>query len=124
MPLLRWIVLGCLVPVLPVASAGEGTKPQALSVLYVGNAATPRGREYAAFLQKHFRKAAAAERNGFDPKQAAAFDVVLLDWSQGERPEKPMSPLGPREAWDKPTVLLGSAGLLLAEAWDIHGGIG
>jgi len=88
--------------------------------------ATPRGKAYARFLQQHFRQAEAAERNGFDPRLATAFDVVLLDRSQDERPKrlKPSSPLGPLQAWAKPTVLLGGAGLLLAEAWEVHGTIG
>lgn len=95
-----------------------------LRVLYIGDVSGARGKAYARFLEQHFRHSEAIGRKGFDPKQAATFDVVLLDWSQRERPEKPTSPLGPREAWDRPTVLLGSAGLLLAEAWEIHGTIG
>src|SRR5262245_7275427 len=104
--------------------AGEPEKKTSLSVLYVGNSSTPRGRAYADYLGKHFGKVEAAERRGFDPKRARSFDVVVLDWSQQERPEKPTSPLGPKDAWGKPTVLLGSAGLLLAEAWEIVGTIG
>ncbi|HEV3443722.1 MAG TPA: hypothetical protein VG099_03715 [Gemmataceae bacterium] len=95
-----------------------------LRVLYAGPSTTPRGRAFAKFLQKHFAKALAVERSKFDPPQAASFDVVLLDWSQNERPEKPIPPLGPKQDWVKPTVLLGSAGLLLAQAWEIHGTIG
>jgi len=45
---------------------------------------------------------------------AAAFDVVLLDWPQteqpGDFPPKKFSPLGKREEWTKPTEPLGSAG--------------
>ena len=33
-------------------------------------------------------------------------------------------PLGSREAWDRPTVLLGSAGLNMAIAWKMQGGSG
>jgi hypothetical protein len=109
---------------LPGWAASDGPMKIDLRVLYVGTPATPRGKAYAQFLQRHFRHAEATARQGFDPRQAAAFDVVLLDWSQNERPEKPTSPLGPLPAWDKPTVLLGSAGLLLAQAWEIHGTIG
>jgi hypothetical protein len=104
--------------------AGEPEKKTNLSVLYVGNSSMPRGRAYAEFLGKHFRKVEAVERKGFDAQRAEPFDVVVLDWSQGDRPEKPTSPLGPKKAWGKPTVLLGSAGLLLAEAWEIVGTIG
>jgi len=121
-----WFPCGCCLVLFLIAAPAIGGEPerQPLRVLYVGNASTPRGQAYAAFLQKHFRDSRAMERNGFDPKQAAEYDVVLLDWSQSERPAKPMSPLGPLAAWDRPTVLLGSAGLLLSPAWEIHGGIG
>src|SRR5262249_51368998 len=93
-----------------------------LRVLYVGAPSSPRGQAYAKFLSAHFRHAEATKRDGFDPAQAKAFDVVLLDWSQEERNAK--APLGPKDAWAKPTVLLGSAGLLLAQAWEVHGAIG
>ncbi|HEY7315776.1 MAG TPA: hypothetical protein VH643_40980 [Gemmataceae bacterium] len=100
-----------------------------LSVLYVGNASTPRGKDYTELLRRHFRRVAVEVRKGFDPRQAATVDVVVLDWSQSDRPQsnrpgKPVSPLGPLAAWEKPTVLLGSAGLLLAQAWEINGAIG
>ena len=104
--------------------AAEATEKKDLSVLYVGNLTTPRGKSYTAFLSKRFRRVENAERVGFDPHKAAAFDVVLLDWSQRDRQEKSAPPLGPKAAWNKPTVLLGSAGLLLAEKWQIHGAIG
>jgi hypothetical protein len=106
------------------SAAAEPEKKLAFRILYVGNASTPRGNAYAEFLRKYFRQVEAAERKGFEPRRATDFDVVLLDWSQTDRAEGTTSPLGPKEAWTKPTVLLGSAGLLLAEAWQIHGAIG
>jgi hypothetical protein len=110
-------------------TAAERKEKANWSVLYIGDTSTPRGKAYTAFLREHFRRAESAERKGFDPRKATEFDVVLLDWSQRDRPQgdrtrKPASPLGPKETWNKPTVLLGSAGLLLAEAWEIHGAIG
>ncbi len=116
----------CLAMFLGLAGAGEAGAPQKinLAVLYVGTPSTPRAQAYLHFLTQHFRQAAVAQRMGFRAEQARPYDVVLLDWSQDERPTKPTSPLGSRESWGKPTVLLGSAGLLLAEAWDIHGAIG
>jgi hypothetical protein len=118
----------CLSVVTLIGLAGGVTADEPaksnLRVLYVGNPATPRGKAYAAFLGRNFRQAEAVARQGFDPRRADAFDVVVLDWSQSERPEKPTSPLGPLQGWDKPTVLLGSAGLLLAHAWEVHGTIG
>jgi hypothetical protein len=53
---------------------------------------------------------------------------VLLDWSQSDVDLAKMaeleSPLGPREKWNTPTVLLGSAGLLLAAPWELIGSYG
>ena len=60
----------------------------------------------------------------FEVSDAAAFDVILLDWPQGEETRemrKLRSPLGKRDEWEKPTVLLGSAGLNLAVAWKLQG---
>jgi len=54
--------------------------------------------------------------------------VVLLDWPQSnstrEDWKRGRSPLGDRNAWTKPTVLLGSAGLNLAVVWKVRGGSG
>lgn len=98
-----------------------------LKVLYVGNAKSARAADYKAFLSTNVARVEVAGRVVFDPATAGAFDVVLLDWSQadwrgGNPPRK--SPLGERNAWTKPTVLLGSAGLGLATAWDVKGGSG
>ena len=53
--------------------------------------------------------------------------MVLFDWPQGEATRemrKLRSPLGTREEWNKPTVLLGGAGLNLAVCWKLKGGSG
>jgi hypothetical protein len=66
-----------------------------------------------------------ADRERFDPAKAKDADVVLLDWSQHDTDvRKAKSPFGKLEDWQKPTVLLGSAGLLLAGQWQIIGGAG
>jgi hypothetical protein len=117
------------------APAGDEPQPtRSLRVLYVGNASTERGQSYARFLGERFKLVGAAERESFDPRSAAAADVVVLDWSQsdvrferaaGSHPEGHLkSPLGERSRWDKPTVLLGSAGHLLAAPWKVFGGSG
>ena len=85
-----------------------------------------RGADYEGFLKQHFAKVTVVRRDGFDPTAARDADVVLLDWPQSEgRPsDKTSSPLGKFEEWSKPTVLLGSAGLLLAGQWQLIGGAG
>ncbi|MCW5557842.1 MAG: hypothetical protein KIT22_08425 [Verrucomicrobiae bacterium] len=95
-----------------------------LTVLVVGE---ERASEYAEFLRPEVAKVETSRRNGFDPASAAAFDVVLLDWQQtGNADDFPprKSPLGRREDWNKPTVLVGSAGLNLAVVWQMRGGAG
>src|SRR4051794_37933599 len=96
-----------------------------LHVLYVGKARGDRAADYTAFLKKHFKKVTVAERVGLDPATARDAEVVVLDWSQDEsRVGEAKSPFGKLEDWSRPTVLLGSAGLLLAAQWDLIGGAG
>jgi hypothetical protein len=124
---MRWwgivTVLALLGAGAPVGTAGEPVLP--LRVLYVGDAKSPRAGDFEQFLKGRFARAQAADRGRFDPAQAREADVVLLDWSQSETDvRQAASPFGPPEGWSKPTVLLGSAGLLLAGQWQIIGGAG
>lgn len=107
----------------PRGIAGESRLP--LNLLYVGNEDTPRAAQFVEFLESQFERVDAVDRGKFEPAAARDADVVLLDWSQRDTEvEEAVSPLGPRENWSKPTVLLGSAGLLLAGPWEIIGGAG
>jgi hypothetical protein len=119
----------------PTVAAEVLKPPDPQRVLYVGNRGTPRAEAYARFLAEHFARVDVAGRDGFDPGSAAAADVVVLDWSQEDArpdgqlkfpyPERALkSPLGERAGWSRPTVLLGSAGHLLAAPWQVHGGLG
>ena len=86
-----------------------------------------RTAEFIPFLKHNVAHVESRDRHQFNPADAAAFDVVLLDWPQGEETRDMRhltSPLGSRENWNKPTVLLGSAGLNLAVAWKLKGGSG
>lgn len=101
--------------------ASEISLPQ--RVLYIGHRAT----DFVPFLQKYFTKVEAVPLDKFVPSQAKDFDVVLLDWPQSGTTRGNWldgAPLGNRENWNKPTVLLGSAGLNLAVAWKLKGGSG
>jgi hypothetical protein len=94
-------------------------------IVYVGNASTARAKAFEEFLRANFAEVMITERKGFDVALAKGADVVLLDWSQQDnRSTDAQSPLGPRESWSTPTVLLGSAGHLLAGCWEIIGGSG
>jgi len=95
-----------------------------LRVLYVGS---ERPEEYIEFLRNHVGQIEAVSREAFQPERATNIDVVLLNWPQSPETHemrKLRSPLGTREAWNRPTVLLGSAGLNLAVAWKMQGGSG
>jgi hypothetical protein len=128
----------CLLSVPVPASAKYNLK-----VLYIGDPGTLRANEFMQFLDEHFTRAQAASWEGFNPGRIAGWDVVLLEWPQGKTDitfdaasgappnldqimEKRLGPcpIGPRESWSKPTVLLGSAGLNLAMSWKIGGGSG
>lgn len=118
-----------LVLVLAVLILGraEAVELDKLQVLYIGDPGTPREKEFSGFLQKNVGEIKVVSRRGFNPADAAEFDVVLLDWPQSEsvrQEREATAPLGRRAEWQKPTVLLGSAGLNLAVAWKIRGGSG
>ena len=97
--------------------------PQRL--LFVGETShAQRAREFTDFLQQHFAKVTATTHEKFTAAAAADADVVLLDWHQGGDQDRTKSPLGEFDAWNKPLVLLGSAGLNTAIAWNVFGGVG
>jgi hypothetical protein len=111
-----------------VGAHGLGAKDlKSLKVLYVGDPDTPRGKSIEELIRPSVSEYAAAKRDTFEPKSAAAYDVVVLDWPQDSanfRIPNFAAPLGKREDWGRPTVLLGSAGLNLAVAWQVRGGSG
>lgn len=121
-----------LMTVVSLASPGntesEPTRPIPLNVIYLGTQKTPRAQAYEAFLKENFTSVRAADRDSFDLATLGKADVVLLDWSQSDvdlmQRKTLKSPLGPRENWTTPTVLLGSAGLLIAGPWRTNGSYG
>lgn len=118
-------MLGVACAFLGMMCACPATELRDLKVLYVGS--NPRAKEFQTFLAPKVAQIELANRANFNPATAAAFDVVILDWSQSENQDnhKPLkSPFGKRESWNKPTVLLGSAGLHISMVWDVHGGAG
>lgn len=99
-----------------------------LKVLYLGDHDGSRGTQFSEFLQGKVGKIKVVSREGFTPSQVEDFDVVLLDWPQSNSArgdwKTGRSPLGKRDAWTQPTILLGSAGLNLAVVWKVRGGSG
>jgi hypothetical protein len=98
-----------------------------LSVLYIGDGDSPRAESFKKLIAPETARYESVARVGFNPTHAEKYDVVLLDWPQSElarHDRQGKSPLGNRAEWTKPTVLLGSAGLNLAIAWQMRGGSG
>jgi len=128
MRLFPFLILSFVVCLGDSVALAQPVRPlQPLRVLYIG----PRGAEFVPVLKEYFKQAEGMElpkpTEAVSPEQVAAFDVVLLDWPQSHAQRGAWldgAPLGNRESWHKPTVLLGSAGLNLAVAWKIHGGSG
>ncbi len=100
-------------------------RSQELDVLYVAGTEPRYVARQAAlrtFLDERFGEVRFAEHGTVTSGALTGIEVVVLDWHQGEEFDE--SPLGPREQWTTPTVLLGSAGLRLAMKWEVLGGSG
>jgi hypothetical protein len=115
------------------AQAAAPTK-QPLRILFLGDPASPRTTDFAAFLGERFTSVRTGDRWSWDRALLAEVDLVVLDWPQQDgiskwmlgkdRTVPPKSPLGARAEWTRPTVLVGSAGLNTAWAWNVKGGWG
>src|SRR5438093_13597617 len=115
------IVFGLAGHTTPAADLGK------LKVLYVGDPETPRAKQFEGFLRQNLGRVQIASRSAFKPAEANECDVVLLDWPQSGgayQGRQIHAPLGERADWTRPTVLVGSAGLNLAVAWQVRGGSG
>lgn len=120
------------------AACGDGPPPATpgppARILFLGEAESARGRDFAGFLRQRFERVHVADRWNWDRAVLDEVDVVVLDWPQqdgvskwmlaGDRTVRPRSPLGERADWARPTVLVGSAGLNTAWAWDVKGAFG
>ena len=113
-----------------VAYRQAGFNPVAIASRNDRGEVCPRVLTYRMidFLAEHFASARAVDRDAFEPSDLGDADVVLLDWSQMDVNMMDRgalaSPLGARGDWSTPTVLLGSAGLLTAKAWQINSSYG
>jgi len=101
----------------------------ALHVAFVGDLQSERGADFVKFLREQFARVDAVERSTTTPGQLRTADIVVLDWPQAEgvmlwledKQKARHSPLGDLARWDRPTVLIGSAGLNLAGSWNLPG---
>jgi hypothetical protein len=121
-----------MVLALPVAGlAQDRSLNPALHVVFVGELESERGKDFVQFLRAQFPRVDAIERAKCSPEQLRTADVVVLDWPQEDgvmakfhKKEPCKNLLGERARWDRPTVLIGSAGLNLATEWGLPGGYG
>ena len=106
--------------------AQDAAKKFDLSLLYVGKPGEARAKAFEGFFKKHVRKVTVAPLDGSAVGLASDADVVVLDWPQGGPDvfDEKKKPLGERADWNKPTVLLGSSGLMLSSGWRLRGGFG
>lgn len=107
------------------ALAAQAPTPSPLRLLFVGETAhADRAKEFIDFLTPRFAAVTATTHEAFTAAATKDVDVVLLDWHQGGDGDRTTSPLGAFADWHTPLVLLGSAGLNTAIAWDVFGGVG
>lgn len=123
---MKWLgcILVCAGLLLGSAAAADVKE---LRLLYIGDVGSQREKEVTSFLREHAAEVKAVPRRNKAPAEASRFDVVLLDWPQSgfaREQRKSSSPLGDRDQWTKPTILLGSAGLNLAVVWKVRAGSG
>jgi len=141
---LRTLLLAVMMLPLQLLSPGLGAAElTSLSVVVVSDAPSPgRGEAYADWLRPLVASVRVVHYGPGEVLAPAllAGDVVLLDWDpaalvdDGDAARDSAAwialaahatmPLGPRSAWRTPTVLLGAAGLLAAEAWHVAGAPG
>ena len=111
------------------AAAQDRSVNPALHLAFVGDLQSERGVDFVKFLRQQFSRVDSVERSTCTPDQLRTADVVVLDWPQSEgvmawmrdEQKERHNPLGQLARWDRPTVLLGSAGLNLAAAWSLPG---
>lgn len=131
LPLLVSVLVGLAAAATPCGAQGTDVRLP-LTVAFVGEVDSARARDFRAYLERFCQKVRSVERSTCVPARLADVDVVILDWPQKDgimawatdRDAPRTCPLGKRADWKVPTVLVGSAGLSLATAWDLKGGFG
>jgi hypothetical protein len=114
------------------APAQDRALNPALHIAFVGELQQQRGADFVQFLRAQFARVDAIERATCTPEQLRSADVVVLDWPQqgavsdwiANKSLPHHNPLGELARWDRPTVLLGSAGLNAAADWSLPGTFG
>ncbi len=111
-----------LTSLLAFSAWGRAEEPMPLTILYAGHLGTDREKDFAGFLQQHFRKVDRVDLDRFTDAMAEGHDVVIFDWdsvyprgADGKVREPIERLVMPRRAkvsgsYDRPTVLVGAGG--------------
>src|SRR4051794_35034881 len=118
----RLVGLLGLTSVLALPATARADEPIPLTILYAGHPGTDREKDFAGFLEKHFRKVDRVALDRFTDAQAEGHDVVVFDWDSVlprdaggkviEPLERLLMPKGAKvsESYDRPTVVIGAGG--------------
>lgn len=93
-----------------------------LAVAFIGAEDSARTDSFIEFLDESFGDSRFIPRDAVTSQALEGIDVVVLDWQQSDPSDH--NPLGERDDWTLPTVLIGSAGLNVAKTWHVRGGSG
>jgi hypothetical protein len=111
------------VALIAFGSSTRADEPINLKVLYAGNPDSDRERDFKSLLEGHFAKVATTSYEKFQEKEAERYDVVIFDWTSiyprdetgkiQEKFDRLNSPTPPQlsEEYDRPTILIGAAGV-------------
>lgn len=109
--------------------AQEPSANPRLHIAFVGKLDSERGKSFVQFLRQQFARVTPVAIEGCAPEKLRTADVVVLDWEQADgvmawlndKQKAHDNPLGTVDRWDRPTVLIGSAGLNVAADWNLPG---
>lgn len=110
------------------AYAGDSAPPSQgkirLNVLFVGHSGTPRYKEFAELLDKHFAKVGQGDLAKFRQQNVQGYDVVVMDYDElkivNDRIVSPKVPFD--AAYSRPTVTIGATAGFLCSALKLKTG--
>ena len=88
-----------------------------LSVIYYGKLDSARGRDFVSFLHLHFSKAGQGDLAAFGTKEAAGYDVAILDYDELKvvKNRIQMPPILFESSYSRPMMTLGATGALVCD---------
>lgn len=95
-----------------------------LRVAYFGRLETDRGKDFIGFLKAHFTRVGQGNLETFAEKDAAGYDVVILDYDELKVTDNriQMPPIPFCRQYSRPTVTLGATGALVSDRLNLKTG--